>query len=68
MTDNVILNIVPAEGSIIWNPMLSSKLPGYLPELNEAEYSTVEDTLAGRRAFAKGLGRGGLNRAGFAGG
>lgn len=56
---DLILELVPADGSTIGNQALITELRNHLPELDEAEYHEAKDALVAEGLLAKGRGRGG---------
>jgi hypothetical protein len=55
----LILQLVPADGSTIGNQALIADLKNYLPELSDAEYHAAKDALVVEGMLMKGRGRGG---------
>ncbi len=56
---DLILQLVPADGSTIGNQALIAELQNFLPELSDAEYHAAKDALVVERMLMKGRGRGG---------
>jgi len=56
---DLILDLVPADGSTIGNQALITELRNHLPDLDDAEYHAAKDALVAEGLLAKGRGRGG---------
>lgn len=56
---DLILDLVPADGSTIGNQALIAALRNQLPDLEDAEYQAAKDALVAEGLLAKGRGRGG---------
>lgn len=56
---DLILSIVPEDGSSIGNQALVSAMRGFLPEMTDAEYLSAKEQLVQEGVLAKGRGRGG---------
>lgn len=56
---DLILDLVPADGSTIGNQALVAELRKHLPDLDEAEYHKAKEALVAEGQLAKGRGRGG---------
>lgn len=56
---DLILDLVPADGSTIGNQALITELRNQLPELDDGEYYAAKDALVAEGLLAKGRGRGG---------
>jgi len=56
---DLILDLVPADGSTIGNQALIAELRKHLPDLDEAEYHAAKEALVAEGLLAKGRGRGG---------
>ena len=56
---DLILQLVPADGSTIGNQALIAELRNHVPDLDDAEYHTAKGALVAEGLLAKGRGRGG---------
>lgn len=56
---DLILDLVPADGSTIGNQALIAELRNHQPDLDDAEYHATKDALVAEGLLAKGRGRGG---------
>jgi len=56
---NLILDLVPVDGSTIGNQALIAELRNHLPDLDDAEYHAAKDALVAEGLLSKGRGRGG---------
>ena len=56
---DLILRLVPADGSTIGNRKLIAELRNHLPDLDDAEYHEAKEALVAEGLLAKGRGQGG---------
>ena len=56
---DLILDLVPTDGSTIGNQKLITELRNHLPDMDDAEYHAAKDALVAEGLLAKGRGRGG---------
>ena len=56
---DLILDLVPADGSTIGNRKLIGELRTHLPDLDDAEYHAAKEALVAEGLLAKGRGQGG---------